>query len=335
MNQSTNNQEPAVPRSVLLTEIGTSLGRARCPQPAQLSRMRQSLSMHSQMTAVIAVEREGKLELVDGFKRRAAAAQMGWSELLVSVRRLDERGVWVAMLTLNRTPGSLLVLEEALILRELRQGGLTQTEVAEVVGRHKSWVCRRLGFLERLHPDLLEWVRTGLMTAGTARRLMVLPAGNQLEMAAVVSQAGLSTEETELLVSLWQKTSDPSVRRFLLTQPRIAIDKARPEKAQVPIDPRLSQHGKALARVLPILRGVAVRVTEALHPAPEPADLTLLAPAMNRTASVLPAVLRALGFASKCANCVGNDATSEMPTCEGSLPKDTVSKAPREASEST
>lgn len=317
MSEKRNEQEPQGSRSVPLAEIGTSLGRARCPQPAQLGRMRQSLSAHGQMTAVIAVQREGKLELVDGFKRRSAAAQMGWGELLVSVQRLDERGVWVAMLTLNRTAGSLSVLEEALILRELCQRGLNQTEIAELLGRHKSWVSRRLGVVERLHADLLEWVRTGLMSAGTARRLMVLPAGNQLEMAAVVSQAGLSTEETELLVSLWQKSSAPQVRRFLLTEPRTAIEKARPEKAQVPMDPRLSQRGKALARVLPVLRGVAVRVTEALDPAPQPEDLALLAPAMQRTASVLPAVLRALGFKSKCANCGGNDERSEMPTCEG------------------
>jgi len=164
--------------------------------------MRQSLSMHGQMTAVIAVEREGKLELVDGFKRRAAAVQMGWTDLLVSVRGMNERGVWAAMLTLNRTPGSLSVLEEALILRELCHGGLSQTEIGQLVGRHKSWVSRRLGLVERLHQELVEWVRMGLMSAGTARRLMVLPAGNQLEMAAVVTQAKLSTEQTELLVSL-------------------------------------------------------------------------------------------------------------------------------------
>jgi hypothetical protein len=134
-------------------------------------------------------------------------------------------------------------------------------------------VSRRLGLVERLHPDLVEWVRTGQMAAGVARRLMVLPAGNQLEMAAVVTQAGLSTEETELLVSLWQKASDPAIRRFLLREPRTALEKARPEKPQTPLDPRLSPRGKALARALPILRGVALRVHESLQPPAEPFDL--------------------------------------------------------------
>jgi ParB/RepB/Spo0J family partition protein len=314
MSASTNSRDQQAPKPVPLAQIATTLGRARCPQPAQLSRMRQSLSVHGQMTPVIAVESEGKIELVDGFKRRAAAVQMRWTELLVSIRRLDQRGQWMAMLTLNRSPGALSVLEEALILRELCHSGMNQTEIAELVGRHKSWVSRRLGLVDRLHPDLVEWVRTGLMTAGTARRLMVLPAGNQLEMAAVVSQAELSTEETEVLVGLWQKTTDPAVRRYLLREPRTAIEQASPEKAQVPIDPRLSQRGKVLARALPILRGVAWRVKEALHPMPESADLSLLAFELQRTAQMLPSVEQALGSAAKCARSGGSVAPSATPT---------------------
>jgi ParB/RepB/Spo0J family partition protein len=335
MSENAPQSTPTVARSVSLAAIATTLGRTRCPQPAQLGRMRQSLTRHGQLTPLIVVEREGQLELVDGFKRRAAAAQMGWTELTVSVRSFDARGQWAAMLTLNRTPGALSVLEEALILRELVHSGMTQAEIGELCGRHKSWVSRRLGLVERLHPDLVEWVRTGLMPAGVARRLMVLPAGNQLQMAAVVTKAGLSTEETELLVSLWTKAGDPAVRRFLLSEPRTALEKARPEKPQVPLDPRLSPRGKVLARALPILRGVALRVSEALHPPPEPLDLTLLAAQMRTTASVLPGVLRALGFASKCASSDGSDATSATPTSGACSPTDTASRAPPERPAST
>ncbi|HTS53227.1 MAG TPA: ParB N-terminal domain-containing protein [Burkholderiales bacterium] len=313
---SQNPKEARVPRIVPLAQVGMTLGRVRCPQPAQLTRMRHSLSTHGQLTAAIAVDRDGKLELVDGFKRRAAAAQMGWGELLVIVQQLDERAQWATMLALNRTPGALSVLEEALILRELCHSGLTQAELAQLLGRHKSWVSRRLGLVERLHSDLVEWVRTGLMSPGTARRLMVLPAGNQLEMAAVVNQAALSTEETEILVSLWQKANDPTIRRFLLKEPRTALQNARPE-SQVPLDPRLSLQGKMLARALPLLRGVALRVTEALHTTPELSDLKLLSAEMRRTQSILPELERTLGFANKCASSDDSSATSATPKYGG------------------
>lgn len=314
MNRSSAERGPGVARSVPLAMIGTTLGRARCPQPSQLSRMRQSLTTHGQLMPVMVVEGEGKLELVDGFKRRAAAAQMGWSELWVSVRSLDGRGQWTAMLTLNRTSGSLSVLEEGLIVRELCGSGLTQVEIAQLVGRHKSWVSRRLGLVERLHPDLLQWVRTGLMSAGTARRLMVLPAGNQLEVAAVVSQAELTTEETELLVSLWQKTSDAGIRRFLLREPRRALQNAQPEKVAAPADPRLSERGRRIVRTLQILRGVALRVIEALQSPPALPELALMEREIEQTAQVLPRALEALGSASRCLRSTSNDGSNVRPT---------------------
>jgi ParB/RepB/Spo0J family partition protein len=323
------------PRSVRLTQLGTSLGRARCAQASQLARMRQSLSVHGQLTPLIAVERASQLQIVDGFKRRAAAEQMAWSELMVSVRSLDERAQWAAMLALNRTPGALSVLEEALIVRELCQVGLSQAEIGQLVGRHKSWVSRRLGLVERLHADLLGWVRTGLMAAGTARRLIVLPAGNQLEMAAVISKHSLSTEETELLVSLWRKAGDPQIRRFLLAEPRTALERARPEKTQAPPDVRLSARGQVLAKALPILCAVAHRICDALSPPPEPLDLQLLKAQLLRTEQALPGLVQALGSAARCAPSAASSARSATPTSDGSSPTEAASRAPPEKPAST
>jgi ParB/RepB/Spo0J family partition protein len=323
------------PRSVRLAELGTALSRARCTQPSQLARMKRSLSQHGQLTPVIAVDRAGALEIVDGFKRRAAAAELGWGELSATVSSLDERAQWAAMLTLNRTPGALSVLEEALVMRELVQVGLSQAEVAQVVGRHRSWVSRRLGLLERLHRDLVEWVRTGLMTAGTARRLIVLPAGNQLELAAVVSKHSLSTEETELLVSLWRKATDAEVRRFLLAQPREALERARPEKGQSPPDPRLSAQGQVLWKALPILRGVAVRVEEALGAQLPALDLDLLKAQLQKTERQLPGLLETVGSAAKCACSGGCSATSATPASGDCSPTGMGSKALPERPAST
>jgi ParB-like chromosome segregation protein Spo0J len=276
--------------------------------------MRQSLSRHGQLTAAIAVERAGTLELVDGFKRRTAAAELGWPALAVSVRPLDGRGQWTAMLTLNRASGSLSMLEEGLIVRELCQSGLAQVEIAQLVGRHKSWVSRRLGLVERLHPELLAAVRTGLLAAGVARRLLGLPPGNQLALAAVATQAGLTTGETELLVRLWQQTSDPAIRRFLLTDPRRALQNARPETGSAPPDPRLSERGRRLLRVLAVLRGVALRLLDALRPLPPRAELALLADALAETAQTLPRALEALGAAQRCVRSGDTSGLSATPT---------------------
>jgi ParB-like chromosome segregation protein Spo0J len=335
MPNSSTEWGPGVAKTVPLAQLGTTLGRARCPQPAQVARMRQSLSRHGQLTAVIAVARAGTLELVDGFKRRAAAAQLGWPALAVSVRSLDDRGQWTAMLTLNRTSGSLSMLEEGLIVRELCQSGLAQVEIAQVVGRHKSWVSRRLGLVERLHPELVAAVRTGLLAAGVARRLIGLPPGNQLELAAVATQAGLTTGETELLVRLWQQTSDPAIRRFLLTEPRRALRNARPETGGAPPDPRLSERGRQLLRALALLRGVALRVLDALRPLPPPVELALLQDDLAETAQTLPRALEALGAAARCVRSGASSGPSGTPTSAGCSTTAAPSREPPAPSGST
>ena len=41
--------------------------------------------------------------------------------------------------------------EEALVVHSLsHEDGLSQGEIAVLLGRHKSWVCRRLSLVERL-----------------------------------------------------------------------------------------------------------------------------------------------------------------------------------------
>lgn len=317
-----------VARSVPLTELSTSLLRARCLQPPQVERMRQTLARHGQLTPIVVVAQKGHLEVVDGFKRRAAAAAMQWPTIVVSERTFDDQAVWVAMLMLNRGPGSMTVLEEALILREMVLGGATQVAIAELVGRHPSWVSRRIGLVDRLHPDLTEWVRTGLMSPGTARRLITLPAGNQLEVAAVVAQASLGTEETETLVSLWQKARDPTTRRAILSRPREAIAEAHPTDPPRPTDPRLSPRGQALQRGLQILQGVGPRVMQGLRPPPRPEDLTILRPDLESVHRMLPGLEEAVGTATRSPPSDVRSATSETPSSEASSPRDTPSSPP-------
>ncbi len=328
MGETGSSGAGPVPRSVPLAELSMSLLRARCLRPPQVERMRQSLSTHGQMTPIVVVSRQGHLEVVDGFKRRAAASAMQWPTIVVSERTLDEQGIWVTMLTLNRGPASMTVLEEALILREMVYAGGTQVAIAELVGRHPSWVSRRIGLVDRLHPDLTEWVRTGLMSAGTARRLVPLPAGNQLEVAAVVAKASLGTEETEALVSLWQKAPEPQIRRAILARPREALAEARPWNAQRPTDPRLSPRSQALQRALQILAAVGPRVMHGLRPPPRPQDLTILHPDLESVHSMLPGLEEVVGTASRSPPSGARNAMSETPSSKGCSPRDTPSSPP-------
>lgn len=279
-----------------LSELGTSYGRVKCLAPRQVEQMKASLTAHGQLTALVVVERQERLELIDGFKRHRAAEQMGWTTLRVALMNVDEQGQWAAMLALNRATQSMSVLEEALVLREMVASGMTQAQIGQLLSRHKSWVSRRIGLLERLHPELVEQIREGILPPGAARRLLALPAGNQLELATVVTHEGLGSQDTERLVRLW-RTADPPIREFLLAHPREALAKARTGDPEEPPDPRLTPRGQRLERHLRILQGVAPRTLQMLRSSPAAEDLQILAGGLESTRSWLSRLVEALGSA--------------------------------------
>jgi ParB/RepB/Spo0J family partition protein len=279
-----------------IVQIGTSYGRVRCLVPRQIEQMKASLTAHGQLTALMVVKRQSGLELIDGFKRHRAAEQMGWTTLRVTSMEVDEQGQWAAMLALNRATHSMSVLEEGLVLREMVAVGMTQTQIGQILNRHKSWVSRRIGLIERLHPELVEQIREGILPPGAARRLLSLPAGNQLELATVVTHHGLGSQETELLVGLW-KNADPPIRDYLLAHPQEALANARAGDPEEPPDPRLTPRGQRLQRHLRILQGVAPRTLQILRPSPAEEDLLILVGDLESTRSSLSRLMEALGSA--------------------------------------
>ena len=279
-----------------IVQIGTSYGRVRCLVPRQVEQMKATLTAHGQLTALVVVKRQSGVELIDGFKRHRAAEQMGWTTLRVMSMDVDEQGQWAAMLALNRATHSMSVLEEALVLREMVAMGTTQTQIGQILNRHKSWVSRRIGLIERLHPELVEQIREGMLPPGAARRLLSLPAGNQLELATVVMHHGLGSQETELFVRLW-KNADPPVQDYLLAHPREALANARSGDPEEPPDPRLTPLGQRLQRYLRILQAVTPRTLQILRPSPEEEDLRILAGDLESTRSSLSRLIEALDSA--------------------------------------
>jgi ParB-like chromosome segregation protein Spo0J len=135
--------------------------------------MKRALSMHGQLTALTAFRDSGTAEIVDGFKRLHAARALGWCELRVVVLDISEIDAKVVLAALHDRRG-LSELEEGWLVRSLyREDGLTQPVIAQRLGRHKSWVCRRLMLVEALDPAVQADVRLGLIAP---RAVVVGPA---------------------------------------------------------------------------------------------------------------------------------------------------------------
>jgi ParB-like chromosome segregation protein Spo0J len=242
--------QEGVVRPVALAALGQRYRRYRLADPPAEEAMVGSLRRWGQLAPVVACVQGDQLELLDGFKRWAAAPQVaGWTTLSVRVLDVDERMAKAALLGLNRGQRPVRELEEAWIVQALvRDDGLTQVEAAHLLGQHKSWVCRRLALLEKLSDEVKEDLRLGLLGPALARQLVRLPAGNQEAVLALTRRLTLTAQEVSGVIDLLQGAGEEQAA-FVLAQPRQALAQTR----RLPValrDPRLSRAGNWLARHL-------------------------------------------------------------------------------------
>jgi ParB-like chromosome segregation protein Spo0J len=237
-------------RPCTVAQLGERYRRYRLPDPEAETDMARSLRRWGQLAPLVVCAREDRPEVLDGFKRLAAARSLGL--VILSVRWLDadERAAKAALYSLNCTGGRPREWEEAWIVHALvREDGLTQLEVAGLLGRHKSWVSRRLALVEKLAEEARTDLRLGLLSVTAARSLVQLPAGNQAEVLATLRREQLSAAELAGVVELLQATAGRTQQEYILAQPRQALQQAR-HAGSWSWDPRLSRAGNRLGRQL-------------------------------------------------------------------------------------
>jgi ParB-like chromosome segregation protein Spo0J len=181
-------------------ELSASLRSVRlCPPEAQ-ERMARSLARLGQLTPVLAYRTASGLEVFDGLKRWQAAQKLPLPTLRVEVHSLDAAGAKVRLLTCN-AGAQLTDLEVAWVVRSLhREEKVSQPQIAQMLGRDKSWVCRKLALAEGLTDEVTASLRLGLLSATAAAELSRLQRCNQDEVAQAVTQRGLTTRQTAVLV---------------------------------------------------------------------------------------------------------------------------------------
>lgn len=241
-------------RSLALETLDERLGRYRLAQPKQEQQMVRSLERYGQISPIVVCLHEEALVVIDGFKRlRAARALQGVTRLIARRMDVDEQGAKAALYNLNRIGARPAELEEAWIVHALvREDGLSQVEAAQLLGRHKSWVNRRLAMLERLCPDAREELRLGLLTPSLARQLTRLPMGNQADALRTSREATLTCTELSGVVDLLLASGTTEQAAFVLGDPRRALRQADDRYVHY-WDPRMSASGNRVAKQLALL----------------------------------------------------------------------------------
>ncbi len=190
--------------------------------------------------------------LLDGFKRIRVAEELALASVLAQTVPFDAAQSKAAIVHCNQGQPGLSEVEEAWIVRALcREHGLTQVSVGQLLGRDKSWVCRRLQLAEALDATLQVDLRLGLLSATAARALARLPRGNQRPAAQAVRDHQLTSRQTARLVQRLEASADPAARHAVLADPLryVAAERSSGPRAET-ADPRLSETGNRLRRLL-------------------------------------------------------------------------------------
>ena len=253
-------------RDVPIAELDRRFEALRLPgTPAKRAALRAALEADGQQQPVLVsdgLEAGQALVLVDGFKRSALLEAAGHEEILARVASLDSVAALLALLASNGGRRGPADLEEGWVVQTLRdEHGLTQTEIASRLRRHKTWVCRRLKLVTQLERQVQDDVRLGLLSGTVARELARLPRGNQAAAAKAVAQHGLSSRQTARLVDALARVRSTRQQQAILTAPLEHV-RASEQLEGASADPRLSEVANRVRQQLLRLHGAANRLTE-------------------------------------------------------------------------
>ena len=203
-----------------LDKIFQRFGHLRIVNPASDNAMLRSMEKYGQMTPVVVSRIEqGGYELLDGFKRLRAGKALSLSSLDARILNLGVRAGKVAIIQLNWTGKSINSMEEALVVHSLyHEDALSQVEIATLLGRHKSWVCRRISLIERLSDEVKESIRLGLLPVSIGGELAKLQRSNQERLLKKIHKHHLTWRETRKIVFALQ-SSLQSMHADILNDP--------------------------------------------------------------------------------------------------------------------
>jgi ParB family transcriptional regulator, chromosome partitioning protein len=143
-----------------------------------------------------------RYELVAGERRLRAARTAGLSVVPILVQELsDQESVEIAIIE-NAQRQDLNPIDESLAYRRLAQEfGLSHSEIARAVGKSRVAISNSMRLLQ-LEPEVVELVRSGALSAGHGRALLVLKdPREQLRLAQRAIQRSWSVRDLEQAAS--------------------------------------------------------------------------------------------------------------------------------------
>lgn len=199
---------PQAPSAGGVRHLPIELIRANPDQPRknfdveELQSLAESIRSRGVIQPIIVRPRrqaEGEFEIVAGERRWRAAQFAGLHQMPVIVRTLGDNEVRELAIIENVQRADLNPVEEAHGYSALQsQGGHSQAEVAQLVGKSRSHVTNTLRILELPQP-VLDHLVAGRLSAGHARAIAT--TADPAALAERIVAGGMSVRQAEALAA--------------------------------------------------------------------------------------------------------------------------------------
>ncbi|NMA64626.1 MAG: ParB/RepB/Spo0J family partition protein [Clostridiaceae bacterium] len=188
----------------------------------KLKALADSIKEHGVVQPII-VRSEGKRYVIVAGERRWRASKLaGLKTIPVIVKDLTSKEVMEIALIENLQREDLNPIEEAEAYQKLiKEYGMTQEEVAKVVGKSRAAIANSVRLLT-LAEEIKEMLKAGSISSGHARTLVTINDKNrQKELANKIVQNNLNVRETEKLVS--KETTEKKVPEKTLKKEEVEV----------------------------------------------------------------------------------------------------------------
>ena len=214
-------------KPIEIVHLNLRYSNIRVQDPKTVIRMADSMERYGQIMPILVVTADAPhYTLIDGYLRVAAAKRCGKDTLLSHIWHGSEKDALCHVLVKDNER-KWDIFEQAGLIQELhRRHGLSQRNIAHLLGKDPSWVSRRLSILASLPDKVAKSVQRGNLSSWAATRVLTPMARANAEHAGRLAENlikhPLSTRQLFIFFKHYQR-SNRKVRENMINNPQLFV----------------------------------------------------------------------------------------------------------------
>jgi len=200
-----SNRSPIVELDISSIETNKEQPR-KTFEKESLDELKNSIMQYGVLQPIVVRKKGNKYEIIAGERRWRAAKEANLDKIPCIIKEVDDKESLKLALIENIQREDLNPIEEARSYRTLIEDyGLTQEEVAQALGKSRSYIANTLRLLN-LDGEIIDYIYEGKLTSGHAKALLgVKDKEERLNLAKSIVENQLNVRETEKLASQSKK----------------------------------------------------------------------------------------------------------------------------------